>query len=76
MQQDKARRLAQGVSVVQRDPESENRVRGMRSMDDVGNALVHKSEVSLPHYSSIALSGRVCSSMEDVGSGVCREVRM
>jgi hypothetical protein len=42
-----ARRLAQGVSVVQRDPESENRLRGMRSMEDVGSALVLKSEVAL-----------------------------
>jgi hypothetical protein len=42
-----ARRLAQGVSVVQRDPDSENRLRGMRSMEDVGSALVLKSEVAL-----------------------------
>ncbi len=47
VQQDMARRLAQGVSVVQRDPDSENRLRGMRSMEDVGSALVLKSEVAL-----------------------------
>ena len=39
--------MAQGVSVVDRDPETENRVRGMRSMQDIGRAVVLKSEVSL-----------------------------